>query len=75
MVILQTDKSEHTNRRCFQRGLVMELDGGPVGITENTGYEGLSSGPSKLEAGHLPVFETQGVSFQVLLAIPVFTEK
>ena len=38
----------------------MELDGGPAGITENTGYEGISSGPSKLEAGHLPVFEPRG---------------
>jgi len=43
----------------------MELDGGPAGITENTGYEGISPGPSKLEAGHLPVFEPRGVSFQV----------
>ena len=33
-----------------------------VGITEDDCYEGLSSGLSKLEAGHLPVFESTGVS-------------
>jgi len=43
----------------------MELAGGPAGITENTGYEGLSSGLSKLEAGHLPVFGPGGMSIQV----------
>ena len=43
----------------------MELDGGPAGITENVGYEGLSSSSSKLEAGHLPVFDTRGMSIQV----------
>jgi len=60
---LQTDKSEQTNWRCFQRELVRELDGITAGITENVGYEGFSSGSLKLEAGHLPVFEPQGLLF------------
>ena len=47
----------------------MELDGGPAGIAENVGYEGLSSSSSKPEAGHLPVFDTRGMSIQVLNAL------
>ena len=41
-----------------------ELAGGYAGITEDAGYEGLSSGSSKPEAGHLPVFETGGMTFK-----------
>jgi len=63
---LRAEKCEFTNRRCFQRGLVWELDGITAGITENAGYKGLSSGPSKLEAGHLPVFEPWGSKFGAL---------
>lgn len=37
-----------------------ELDEVPAGIIEDHSYEGLSSGPSKPEAGHLPVFDPRG---------------